>query len=169
MCELARMVVEREIPCRHLLAHVRRASRGHPELANTHPFTRTRAGRPHGSRATAARFGRFADFAAKMAALGPANFPFFDGETLFAHAHEPVYETATGLTPPRPPGLQVRHCAIEADRGQWRTRGARIPDLPESTVLLASVPLNDTGWQPLPRGHAMAIRSGELLHEMATL
>lgn len=41
---LARMILEREIPCRHLMAHVRRASRGEAVLANTHPFTRVRAG-----------------------------------------------------------------------------------------------------------------------------
>ncbi|WP_095010874.1 class II glutamine amidotransferase [Tsuneonella mangrovi] len=45
--ELARMVVRREIPTRTLLAHVRRASRGQPRLANTHPFTRVRGGRLH--------------------------------------------------------------------------------------------------------------------------
>ena len=42
---LARMVVEHEVACRHLIAHVRRASHGKPMLANTHPFTRVRRGR----------------------------------------------------------------------------------------------------------------------------
>lgn len=211
--KLARMVVRREIPCRHLLAHVRRASRGRQDLANTHPFTRTRGGHPHhfahngnlhgidemapglreecvgdtdselafmlllkelsdlpnDDQATPERFKRFADFAARMAALGPANFLFFDGRTLFAHAHERVYEIAEGLTPPKPPGLQVRHFAREPRYGRWRARGARIPDLPHRTILLASVPLNEDGWAPLPKGHAMAIRDGELLHEAATL
>ena len=32
---LARMVVEREVACRHLIAHVRRASRGRPLLASS--------------------------------------------------------------------------------------------------------------------------------------
>lgn len=44
---LARMIVECEIPCRHLIAHVRRASKGEPHLANTHPFTRVHGGRMH--------------------------------------------------------------------------------------------------------------------------
>ena len=42
---LTRMVIERDIACRHLIAHVRRASKGHPQLANTHPFSRVQAGR----------------------------------------------------------------------------------------------------------------------------
>jgi len=210
--ELARMVVEREIECRHLIAHVRRASRGNPDLANTHPFTRVRAGRPHHfahnglldgierlvpalrrecigdtdselafllllqeladlppeREATEERFRRFTDFAARMSALGPANFLFFDGTTLFAHAHRRVYETPDGLTPPMPPGLQVRHFAQEPKREDWRAAGARIVDPPRRTILLASVPLNDEGWEPLPEGFAMAIRDGELLHESAT-
>lgn len=38
--ELSRMVVRNERPCKHLIAHVRRASAGKPALANTHPFDR---------------------------------------------------------------------------------------------------------------------------------
>ena len=215
---LARLVVERDIPCRHLMAHVRRASRGAPMLANTHPFTRVSGGRaqhfahngtlagiheqsrpdllaecvgdtdselafvtlldslrglPHGPQATAERFARFADFAARMARMGPANMLFFDGETLFAHAHRRIYETADGrLTPAKPPGLQIRH--IDRDRGEllphWRshTAGAQIHNLPQRVILLASVPLNAEGWQPLPEGHAMALRNGELLMQAST-
>lgn len=209
---LARMVIEREIPCRHLIAHVRRASRGHPRLANTHPFTRVRNGRmhhfahngtlngigslpaglraecvgdtdselafllllralegvPHGPAATGRRFERFREFCAEMSKLGNANFIFFDGETLFAHAHRRVYETPEGLTPPRPPGLCIRHFERERDRPHWHAAGARISDLPRSTILLASVPLNDEGWSALPEGHAMALRDGTLLAEAST-
>lgn len=43
--ELTRMVVRTERPCRHLMAHVRRASSGEPALANTHPFDRVVQGR----------------------------------------------------------------------------------------------------------------------------
>jgi len=39
------MVVRNERPCRHLMAHVRRASAGEPALANTHPFDRVVHGR----------------------------------------------------------------------------------------------------------------------------
>ncbi|WP_417308714.1 class II glutamine amidotransferase [Devosia sp.] len=43
--ELSRMVVRNERPCRHLIAHVRRASSGNAALANTHPFDRVVGGR----------------------------------------------------------------------------------------------------------------------------
>ena len=45
--ELTRMVVRNERPCEQLMAHVRRATAGKPELANTHPFDRVRHGRRH--------------------------------------------------------------------------------------------------------------------------
>ena len=44
---LTRMVVRNEHPCRHLMAHVRRASVGDVILANTHPFDRVAHGRRH--------------------------------------------------------------------------------------------------------------------------
>nr|WP_321361710.1 class II glutamine amidotransferase [uncultured Hyphomonas sp.] len=43
--ELTRMVVRNERPCKHLMAHVRRASAGDPALANTHPFDRVVRGK----------------------------------------------------------------------------------------------------------------------------
>ncbi|MFZ5965013.1 class II glutamine amidotransferase [Thalassococcus sp. BH17M4-6] len=45
--ELSRMVVRNERPCKQLMAHVRRASVGGVELANTHPFDRVVQGRRH--------------------------------------------------------------------------------------------------------------------------
>ena len=45
--ELSRMVVRNERPCKQLMAHVRRATAGQPELANTHPFDRVVNGRRH--------------------------------------------------------------------------------------------------------------------------
>ncbi|MCB1360078.1 MAG: class II glutamine amidotransferase [Rhodobacteraceae bacterium] len=203
---LARMVVARETPCRHLIAHVRRASKGAAHLANTHPFTRVQGGRmqhfahngtlhgiddlapglrdecvgdtdselaflmllrilrdlPHGPGATADRFARFRDFAARMAELGDANIVFFDGETLFAHAHLRMFETETGLSAPLPPGLCL--CDLRQG-GAWQGAGAHIPDLPDRTLLLASVPLSHEGWHPLPPGRVLAVRDGQILHQ----
>ena len=45
--ELSQMVVRDERPCKHLMAHVRRATAGKPLLANTHPFDRVVHGRRH--------------------------------------------------------------------------------------------------------------------------
>lgn len=203
---LARMVIERDIPTRHLMAHVRRASKGSRQIANTHPFTRIVNGRAHhfahngtlhgidelapelrgacvgetdsefaflfllkalgelDPDATNARFDRFAAFCEHLSKLGSANFLYFDGTTLFAHAHKRVHETETGLTPPQPPGLHIRHFANEPERDSWRSAGAHIADLHPETVLLASVPLNSHGWQPLAQGEVLALRNGAILH-----
>ena len=204
---LAQMIIARDIPTRHLMAHVRRASHGAPHIANTHPFTRVDAGRAHqfahngtlhgvdslapGLRAdcvgetdselaflilmrsladldpedTDTRFQRFTAFCGDMSKLGSANFLYFDGGTLFVHAHRRIHETETGLTEPMPPGLHIRHFAREPTRDDWKSRGARIEDLHEETILLASVPLNERGWQPLAEGTVLALRAGRLLHQ----
>lgn len=125
-------------------------------------------GLPYGTETTADRFDRFSLFAARMARLGDANFLFFDGEILFAHAHKRIFETPDGLTTPRPPGLVMRDFSREPERPHWHAAGARIGNLPRRTVLLASVPLNDEGWQALPEGYAMALRDGRILHEAST-
>lgn len=209
---LARMVLQREIPTRHLIAHVRRASRGHPSLANTHPFTRVLNGMPHhfahngtlvgiedqapelgkervgdtdselaflillrdlngiphGPDATRDRFACFSEFAARMKKLGDANFLFFDGETLFAHAHKRIFETSTGLSAPMPPGLCIRDFSREPDVKGWHGPGAKIRDVPTHTILLASVALDRTGWRPLPEGCALALRNGVVIEEQST-
>lgn len=206
---LARMVIARDLPTRHLIAHVRRASHGAPHMANTHPFSRIVAGKAHhfahngtlrgidaqapglrgecvgetdselaflmllqklagiDHQATEDRFAVFTTFCRKMAGLGSANFLFFDGVTLFAHAHKRIYETETGLTPPMPPGLHIRHFSREPDRDTWQSRGARIDDLHNETVLLASVPLNADGWSPLPEGEVLALRDGGVVHRLS--
>lgn len=208
--KLAHMVMTRNLPTRHLIAHVRRASHGKPHLANTHPFTRVVHGYPHhfahngtlqdiedqaGDLASDRvgdtdselaflmllrelegispqdpfeRFKCFAEFSARMTELGDANFLFFDGQTLFAHAHKRVFETESGLSEPRSPGMVMRHFGREEKRPHWHAKGARIRDLPQSTILLASVPLNDEGWMPLPEGHAMALHNGEIIAETET-
>lgn len=205
---LAHMVLAREIPSKAVIAHVRRASRGTPAIANTHPFTRTRQGHvlhfahngtlPDIEQAPGAqavlgervgdtdselaflllldrleqaaadtperRFAVFTAFCADMRMFGSANFLFYDGTTLFAHADRRRFETETGLTQPREPGLVIRrfetaeHCAEG-----WRANGAHIPDIKPGTILLASVPLNEQGWEPLARGATLALRDGVVL------
>ncbi|GAW37411.1 hypothetical protein RA2_04494 [Roseovarius sp. A-2] len=44
---LARMTADSDISCKYLIAHVRRASVGKPELRNTHPFRRIISGQAH--------------------------------------------------------------------------------------------------------------------------
>ena len=205
---LAKMVVEREIACRHLLAHVRRASRGMPLLANTHPFTRVRHGRAHhfahngtlhgvegigeagdllaervgdtdselafllllsrleGAAAAVesqARFALFTRFCAEMRDLGSANFLFFDGVTLYVHADRRMFETASGLTAPREPGLVTRHFASHPAGKAWNAAGPKLRHVHPMTHVFASVPLDDGEWAPVPRGTTLALRDGQVV------
>lgn len=206
---LARMILEREIPCRHLMAHVRRASHGEAVLANTHPFTRVRQGHTHhfahngtlhaieslreaevlrdhrvgdtdselafllllerlqhvALEDQPGRFAIFARFAAEMRELGSANFLFYDGLTLFVHADRRVFETETGLSAPREPGLVTRHFGNHTAPCSWHGCGPKLEHVNPETILFASVPLDDEEWQPLPRGTAMALRNGRILHQ----
>ena len=204
--ELTRMVVRNERPCRHLMAHVRRASAGKPALANTHPFDRVVNGRRNAfahngdlpgiedredarewiahrigdtdselaflmlldrlSRAGAsdaeARLDVFARFAAEMRELGSSNFLFFDGEYLFVHADRRRFETETGLTEPREPGLNIRSFD-ERHRGhKWETPGASIEEIGGPLHLFASVPLDPEGWEPLARGTCILLKDGAI-------
>ena len=102
----------------------------------------------------------FAEFASDMRERGPANFLYSDGEVLFAHAHKRIYEENGGFSEPRAPGLSVRNCAACQQGPEYACQGLKIRLGDQSTMLLASVPLDSQGWEPLPEGTALAICSG---------
>lgn len=202
--ELTRMIVRNERPCKQLIAHVRRASVGGVELANTHPFDRVVQGRRHAfahngglpgienhadtqsllsqrvgdtdselafllllerlqaasSNDPTARVEVFTRFAAEMRELGSANFLFFDGERLFAHADRRRFETATGVTEPREPGLNIRSFDERHSGQRWEAAGASISTVSGPLHLLASVPLDPEGWEPLARGTVVVMKDG---------
>ena len=95
--------------------------------------------------------------------LGPSNFIYYDGEVLFAHAHKRIYEEAGELVGPKPPGLHIKRCWTCAVDKALICRGLKI-ELPDhQAVLLASVPLDDQGWEALPEGTVLALKDGEVL------
>jgi predicted glutamine amidotransferase len=115
------------------------------------------------------RFNIFADFAAEMTNYGSANFLYCDGDALFVHAHRRRYETANGRSEPRPPGLHMRYCTKTDEDGVWQTKGAGIQQLDPETILFASVPLNDSGWEELPEGCAIVVKDGREYARKRTL
>lgn len=116
------------------------------------------------------RFAIFTSFAADMAKLGPANFLYSDGDALFVHAHKRRYELPDGTrSEPRAPGLHMRNCFASNDGEQWNTTGAKITDLDPHTILFASVPLNDDGWEELPEGCAIVVRDGREVGRQRTI
>ena len=115
------------------------------------------------------RMASFTGFAADMAAIGPSNFVYTDGDALFVHAHKRVYEEDGALTPPRAPGLTMRNCVDCAAAPEWHCNGLDIELGDQQTILFASVPLDDQGWEPLPEGTAIAVRDGAILARRSTL
>jgi glutamine amidotransferase len=108
------------------------------------------------------RLGVVADFAAQMRGLGPANFIYSDGDTVFLHGHRRLHGDRPA---PEPPGLHVlcRRCAgrpatLRAE-GLSVTLGAE-----QEVVLAASVPLTDEpGWRALAEGEIVVARRGRIL------
>ena len=105
----------------------------------------------------------FAEFAAEMRELGSANFLFFDGDQLFVHADRRRFETDDGLTEPRKPGLNIRSFDDGDCGDRWESKGAAIKEISSPLHLFASVPLDPEGWEPLPRGTAMAVKDGTII------
>lgn len=100
-------------------------------------------------------------FADELRALGPANFLYADGDTLFAHGHKRLQK---GSTHAQPPGLWMlqRHCA-PSDPPPAHQAGVTIAQEERVSLLIASVPLTDEAWQPVAEGELVAVRQGQLL------
>ena len=84
-------------------------------------------------------------FAALLRPLGPANFLYADGDTLFAPGHQRRQDDHRVA----PPGLHmlVRHAEADGERQQ--------------AVLFASVPVTaEAGWRPLDTGEIVVARDG---------
>ena len=97
-----------------------------------------------------------ADTAAELRRLGSANFLYADGDVLFAHADKRRFDTDGKFGETRPPGLCLAQ-TVEVAKGldiSWPVTRA-------SGVMVASVPLSDSGWDPLEEGTVVALRDGE--------
>jgi glutamine amidotransferase len=114
-----------------------------------------------------ARLDIVAGFAARLRALGPANFLYSDGEALFVHGHRRLHGDGRGATPP---GLHLlcRRCAGQRGSG-IDAEGLSIGlGVEQEVVLAASVPLTDEpGWQALAEGEVVAIRAGRIVERRA--
>ena len=100
-----------------------------------------------------------AKFAAALRGLGPANFLYADGDTLFAHGHRRIQASGQVL----PPGLFLlaRRCA-HADEAV-HANGVSVAPGFQQVLLIASVPLTDEKWQPLSEGELVAVSAGRLV------
>lgn len=111
----------------------------------------------------------FAEFASEMAQYGSSNFLYSDGDTLFIHAHRRIFEEEGGFSDPRAPGLCIRNCVACQQVPEWDVEGCNIKLGNQKSILFASVPLDDEGWEPLPEQTAIAVSKGEEIGRISTL
>ncbi len=103
-----------------------------------------------------------ADFAARLRQLGSANFIYSDGELLFAHSDRRRQPDGTVASP----GLfwlQQEHSGTES------IDGLDLEAAPIKTCMLASVPLDDRDWEPLPEGEVVMLKQGTLVERYPRL
>ena len=100
--------------------------------------------------------------AAEFRKLGSANFLYSDSDVLFAHGHRRRFDDDGTFGPPRPPGLCI---------GKTRqvAKGLEIewPASKTAGVMVASVPLTENGWEPLPEGCVIALNNGREVARIA--
>lgn len=109
------------------------------------------------------RLAVFAGVCDEMKKLGSCNFLYFDGDCLFAHADKRVYEEGGKFTDPKPPGLHIKKCWHCSGQKEVTCPGLNVGFKDWQTVLLASVPLDEQGWQGLDEGTVLALRDGEVV------
>lgn len=105
----------------------------------------------------------FVEFAAEMAQHGPANMIYSNGSELFAHADRRMQRSGRI----EPPGLMLleRHCRPDAESGP--PVGVVVEGEVENVALLASVPLSNENWRPLPTGTVVGLAAGRVIQEEA--
>lgn len=99
-----------------------------------------------------------ARFAADLRKLGPANFLYADGQTLFAHGHRRLHAD-TGTV--GPPGLFIHSCECEDPGEPKYATGVSVAAGFQKMSMIASVPLSQEGWRPLAEGEVVAVCAGE--------
>ena len=106
-----------------------------------------------------------AGVAAELRPLGSANFLYSNGETLIAHAHQRSWEEKDGFSAPRPPGLSL----LRLDGRALIAKGLHMHDIgPDAQVAaVASVPLTEDGWEPLPANTIVALEKGREVARVA--
>jgi predicted glutamine amidotransferase len=106
------------------------------------------------------RLSLVSQFAADLRKLGPANFLYADGDTLFVHGHRRI-QSATGKV--TPPGLWLLPCWCANTDEPVQAHGVTIDPGFQEGLLIASVPLTGGDWRPFAEGEVAAVSAGQLL------
>ena len=75
------------------------------------------------------------------------------------------YDEAGELVGPKPPGLHIKRCWTCANQDEVSCPGLNVDLSDHQAVLLASVPLDDRGWEGLEEGTVLALKDGEILRQ----
>lgn len=92
--------------------------------------------------------------------LGPANFLYTDGETLFAHGHRRLHPDTGKVLPP---GLFVHSCECLDPNEPVVASGVTVAPGFQAMSMIASVPLSDEPWRPLADGEVVAVSAGRVV------
>lgn len=99
------------------------------------------------------------EFAAELRTLGPANFLYSDGDTLFAHGDRRKQQPSGKAIPPGLVFLE-RHCGRNGIG--FDASGVTVVNDDQFITLTASIPLTDDPWQALSQGEVIAVRNGQV-------
>jgi glutamine amidotransferase len=98
-----------------------------------------------------------ADFASSLRPLGPFNFVYSDGDTLFVHSHRRKQDN--GET--RPPGLHLLVRSSDQRAIDLSESGIMVAPFAQQMALVASVPLtDDEPWEAIDEGEVIALKQG---------
>lgn len=89
-------------------------------------------------------------FASELRTLGPANFLYSDGVTLFAHGHRRKHAD-TGRV--EAPGLVMLHRRCDRSEGRIALSGLSVRADCQDVILFASVPLTNERWFRLKKAN----------------
>ena len=99
-------------------------------------------------------------FAAELREIGPANFLYTDGDTLFAHGHRRI-QASTGKV--APPGLWLLPCRCGINDEPLYASGLTLGPGFEEGMLIASVALTGGNWRPFAEGEVVAVSAGQIV------
>jgi len=97
-----------------------------------------------------------ADFAAWLRPLGPFNFVYSDGDTLFVHSDRRKQDDGEE----RPPGLHLLVRSSNQQAVDLTQSGVMLAPVAQELALVASVPLTDEPWEPIGEGEVIALTKG---------
>ncbi len=114
----------------------------------------------HGAPPLEARFAVITEFAGEMRSRGAVNFLYFDGLTLFAHAHR---RTIPGEGISADPGLYLSPRPQSGPLGRDSGVGMDCDGpVPEQT-LIATVPIDNGFWEPMAAGALLRLEQGRVV------